>query len=250
MGNSIIYSPGPTRRCQVPALLPWKELVAPPIERLIAKLCSRRTALPCGQGLRSSLLPKDQEFPPLRGRREQLGACSPFLPQQEPNSPSAERRGTPSPCGWLPVPHLRSLLGRASLSPLPTRLQGAAGKTAIFCLATPSPPWGRGRGNPHRHLQSPPAPGKETDVVRPSRVTRRHPLPGQGEGHLSSADVNWRAAQTLPPPAAITSETKTSPSPSRAPPLFVSSTRSTLGCSGLLVGGEGCRPVKPRDEFS
>ena len=37
MGNSITSSPGPTRRCQVPALLPWKELVAPLIlECLIA----------------------------------------------------------------------------------------------------------------------------------------------------------------------------------------------------------------------
>ena len=58
-------------------------LAAPALPK---KLYSRRTALPCGQGLRTSLLPKDQEFPPLRGRREQLGACSPF-PQQEPKQP-------------------------------------------------------------------------------------------------------------------------------------------------------------------
>ena len=150
-------------------------LAAPALPK---KLYSRRTALPCGQGLRTSLLPKDQEFPPLRGRREQLGACSPF-PQQEPKQPlsRAARYTLTLRMAARPTPPLSPGAGQPLSAA--TRPLGAAGKTAIFLPSNTLPALEQGAeatptatSSPHPHR------AQKTDVVRPSRVTRRHPLPG------------------------------------------------------------------------
>lgn len=139
MGNSITSSPGPTRRCQVPALLPWKELVAPPIlECLIAvrptqdtawpppalpkKLYWRRTALPCGQGLRTPLLPQRPRIPASPRKAGAARGLLPIPPAGAKAAPQQSGAVHPHPADGCPS-HTSTLPwgGPPSLRCLPAR---------------------------------------------------------------------------------------------------------------------------------
>lgn len=198
------------------------------------------TASPRGRAfaLPSSLLRKDQEFPPPRGRREKLGLdpypspsrgktarpqSSVGTPLSEDGCPHPHRSRTKAPTlprGGSPPPHnIQARRKDRDLLPsytLPRVGQGAAASSTHLHIHSPHPYWA-GRTDVAPCLSD-----RQTASLFFSRVRGTYRPPTWGWGQENSS-----------PPAAITSGTKTSPSPSR------------VRASQPLKGADGVRnPLK------
>lgn len=109
------------------------------------------------------LLPKDQEFPPPGKGGRSAGLAAHPSPSRSKSGPPAGQRSAPSPCGWLPTPHLSWTRASAprwggSASPPPSPPLARRGQKDRDLLPTDTlpAPWGRGQKHSlHLHLQPP-----------------------------------------------------------------------------------------------
>lgn len=207
--------PNPPRGATGPGPLPaLAQVVSPRLRRSIAP----------GQALAppSSRLPKGREFPPPRRGREERGL------EALPSPRSKACRGGPAPAALSPrtrparpaPPRDPGPLSRGAGGPLLPPHARRGRKTAGASRATAAPPPG-GRGAAERQRPPPtppPAPPPlawESRRCSPPQAAKQPPFSSAACGKPEPADVEMGAG-TLPPPAAITSGTKTSPSPRRA----------------------------------